>query len=181
MLVFCSMMNHLKRILLVDDDPICSWLNQLLLEEMHVAQQVVCLQDGQEALKYLQQNCSVSGVADAPCPELIFLDLNMPGMSGIELLEQLASGTSKLNAAISSVVVLTTSLHPKDVALAREFPILTYLTKPLTKAKVEEVIALRSKEQQPKHEPAPSFTATAGSPLQSGPFMRHLQQKASLK
>ena len=89
-----------------------------------------------EALALLQVCCR-----EAPdtFPALILLDLNMPVMDGFEFLEayqQLPPGPRQHTI----VVVLTTSRNPKDVERAQGLPISSYLTKPLTRDKISQLL-----------------------------------------
>jgi CheY-like chemotaxis protein len=66
----------LPNVLLVDDDPTTNYLNKLLLTRMGVAQQVLVAENGEQALRTLDQTCQAP--ADSTCPRLILLDMNMP-------------------------------------------------------------------------------------------------------
>jgi CheY-like chemotaxis protein len=119
------------KILLVDDDKICSFLHYELLQEMGLAQQVISLSNGRLALQYVQQHYLVaSGEPDAR-PDLILLDLHMPVMDGFEFLQELTRlGLSALIR--DSVVVLTTSDNAGDQWDAKQLRVKDYLVKPLT-------------------------------------------------
>lgn len=71
-------------ILLVDDDADCRMLIRDAITETHPDALVCEVPDAETALAFLQRRCSF---ADAPRPALIYLDMEMPGMSGIELAE----------------------------------------------------------------------------------------------
>jgi CheY-like chemotaxis protein len=127
-------MSKLGSILLVDDDKITNFLNQLLLNDLGVAQQVLTAENGQEALRIIEEQCESSN-----CPALILLDVNMPVMNGFEFLEayEKMAFTSKQSII---VVMLTTSLHPRDVKRLSGMPIQGFLNKPLTKIMVQELV-----------------------------------------
>ncbi|GAB3637938.1 hypothetical protein GCM10027422_35280 [Hymenobacter arcticus] len=78
-------MPPLASVLLVDDDPTTNYLNKLLLTRMDVAQQVLVAENGEQALRTLDQTCSAPPTA--ACPRLILLDLNMPVLNGLAFLE----------------------------------------------------------------------------------------------
>ena len=123
-------------ILLVDDDSTTNFLNQRLLGNLRVSREVREALNGAEALALLQACCR-----EAPdtFPALILLDLNMPVMDGFEFLEayqQLPPGPRQHTI----VVVLTTSRNPKDVERAQGLPISSYLTKPLTRDKISQLL-----------------------------------------
>jgi CheY-like chemotaxis protein len=129
-------MSRLASVLLVDDDSTTNFLNKALLLRMAVTQQVLTAENGEEALRTLGQTCL--GPDSAACPQLIILDMNMPGLNGLGFLEAYAQ--LQLEQQPIVVVMLTTSLHPVDQARAQEFPIADFLTKPLTKEKVTALL-----------------------------------------
>lgn len=130
-------MSVLTSVLLVDDDSTTNFLNKLLLTQMAVAGQVLVAENGEQALRTLAQTCQES--AGAACPRLIFLDMNMPVLNGLGFLEAYAQLPLAQQPAII-IVMLTTSLHPQDLARAQTFPIADFLDKPLTRDKVTAVL-----------------------------------------
>jgi CheY-like chemotaxis protein len=125
----------LRCILLVDDDPTTNYLNQKLLTKMGVADQVLTALNGQEALAAVHTHCPAD---NALCPNLVFLDVNMPLMNGFEFLA--AYRQLPLAQQLATVVMLTSSLHPRDVARAQHLRVAGFLTKPLTADKVTQII-----------------------------------------
>ena len=120
-----------EKILLVDDDKICSFLHTDLLKELGLARQVISLANGQLALQYIQQNGLIDSREPGACPDLILLDLHMPVMDGFEFLQELTRlGLSALIR--DSVVVLTTSDNATDQWEADQLRVKDYLVKPLT-------------------------------------------------
>jgi CheY-like chemotaxis protein len=93
-----------KPILLVEDDYVDTITVIHALKEIHVTNQLVHVENGEEALDYLKDPTS-----DKPC--IILLDLNMPIMNGIELL-QVIKDNEQLKRI--PVVVLTTSKEQQD-------------------------------------------------------------------
>ena len=130
-------MSLLTSILLVDDDSTTNFLNKLLLTRMGIAHQILVAENGEQALRTLDQTCRVSG--DTICPRLILLDMNMPVLNGLAFLEAYAQMPLDQRQAIV-IVMLTTSLHPVDLARARELPIAGFLNKPLTQEKVQALL-----------------------------------------
>ncbi len=130
-------MPPLASVLLVDDDPTTNFLNKLLLQRMGVAEQVLVAENGEQALRTLAQVCQDT---DLTCPRLILLDMNMPVLNGLAFLEAYAQlPPAQQPAAV--IIMLTTSLHPIDLARAQELPIAGFLNKPLTKEKVADLLA----------------------------------------
>ncbi|AMJ67403.1 response regulator [Hymenobacter sp. PAMC 26628] len=126
-------MPPLTSVLLVDDDSTTNFLNKLLLTRMGVAQQVLVAENGEQALRTLDQTCT--GQPAISCPVLILLDMNMPVLNGLAFLETYVQMPLAQQQAIV-IVMLTTSLHPADMARAQELPIAGFLNKPLTQEKV---------------------------------------------
>ena len=122
--------------LLVDDDVTTNFLNQKLLSRMAVTDVVLVAGNGQEALEILYTHCMPP--ARPTCPALILLDMKMPMMNGFEFLEAYAQRPSTDNPAV--IIMLTTSLNPKDLEQMRELPINGYLTKPLTRDKINQLL-----------------------------------------
>ena len=83
-------MTDLKRILLVDDSPQDTELTLDALSSNHLANEVVSLRDGVEALDYLHRRGAYADRAEGN-PALILLDLKMPRVDGIEVLRQIRS------------------------------------------------------------------------------------------
>ena len=103
----------------------------------------------------LAQVCS--SPTSATCPQLILLDMNMPVMNGLEFLEAY-QGLPAAQRQTIVVVMLTTSLHKQDELLARQLPIADFLAKPLTRAKVTDLLS--------RHFPRPLASAGCrGAPL----------------
>lgn len=137
-------MPHRLRVLLVDDDQTTNFLNKLLLTRLGVAEQVLTATNGEEALRVLAQQCE----AGTRCPHLILLDMNMPVLNGLAFLEAYAQLPPTVQQAIV-IVMLTTSLHPVDLARAQQLPIADFLNKPLTEEKVADLLREHFTHPQP--------------------------------
>ena len=132
------MKNKLNCILLVDDDEPTNFLNKLILEEIDCAKTIQVADNGMSALNYLKKTDGESN--DCPCPDLIFLDINMPAMNGWEFLERYTQLEEHRKANVV-VVMLTTSLNPDDRARASKFSDVSgFETKPLTAEKLENIL-----------------------------------------
>ncbi|HQU73988.1 MAG TPA: response regulator, partial [Calditrichia bacterium] len=75
-------------VLLVDDNPADILITTKAFEEINPGVKVRAAQDGHTALEYLDR---CEGFEGSPLPKLILLDLNLPGMNGLEVLENVRS------------------------------------------------------------------------------------------
>jgi CheY-like chemotaxis protein len=123
--------------LLVDDDETTNFLNQALLRRLAVTDTILVAGNGQEALDLLHIHCA--SVASPTCPALILLDMKMPRMNGLEFLQAYTQRPLTDNPAVI-IIMLTTSLNPQDVARMQDLPIAGYLTKPLTREKIDQLL-----------------------------------------
>ncbi len=132
-------MKKINKILLVDDDSTSNFLTQMILEDLQVTNSIVVKKNGQEALDYINGNCMQGGNG---CPELIFLDINMPIMDGFELLDELQRLQKlKDDGTHTTIVLLTTSNNPKDIEKSKSYNITYYIEKPLTEESIKNVLA----------------------------------------
>ena len=114
-------------ILLAEDDEGHAYLIRQNLEEAGIANEVVHVPDGQEALDYIRCEAGYVGrVANGPL--LVLLDLNMPRVGGEEVLRRLKADprTDQL-----PVIVLTTTDDPREVQRCYELGCASYVTKPV--------------------------------------------------
>ncbi|MGI4734428.1 MAG: response regulator [Janthinobacterium lividum] len=125
----------LPSILLVDDDYTTSFLNTKLLQRLDAAEHVLTAGNGREALDVLRTHCQ----APTPrCPALILLDIHMPVMDGFEFLEAYQHLPPAQQGHV--IVMLTTSVSPRDVARVQGLPVAAFLPKPLTAEKVTQLL-----------------------------------------
>ena len=121
--------------ILIDDEQVDQILYKMVIDESGLVQSLMSFRYAQEALDYLQK-------PDRPEIDVIFLDINMPRMTGFEFLE---AATAELGASFAKIVVvmLTTSMNPDDEERARQFPVVKeYIHKPLQKEHLERVVEL---------------------------------------
>lgn len=131
------MSKNVKCILLIDDDEPTNVLHQIELEEADVSEKIIAIDNAEEALKYL---IDASG-GKYTLPELIFLDINMPGMDGWGFLEEYEK-LELQNKTEVILIMLTTSLNPDDQSKAESYEIVQgFLHKPLTAETAKRIIA----------------------------------------
>lgn len=140
-------MTKIDRVLLVDDDEICSYLHQLLMEEADVAKEFKHISDPRVALKYMLDYYSTQPAIKPDCPDLVFLDINMPGIDGFEFLEELDQ-LSEVDQTKFLIIMLTVSDHPNDKEKVDSMgnKIAAYLNKPLLEEDIQKVLSLLSEE-----------------------------------
>ena len=129
---------NLNHIVLVDDNETTSFLNNRLLGRLAVANQVSTFARADEAFEQLW----VEQAADGTAPDLVFVDLKMPGVSGFEFLE-LYNALPQSVQEKTVMAVLTTSMHGADTARVAQYPNVEYLTKPLTEEKMRKLLEKR--------------------------------------
>jgi CheY-like chemotaxis protein len=112
-------------ILLVEDSPGDVRLTREALREAKVHNNLHVANDGVEAISFLTQ---VGAHALSPRPDLILLDLNLPRMSGREVLEQIKESD---DLKTIPVVILTTSAAEEDIVLSYQLHANCYITKPV--------------------------------------------------
>ncbi len=131
------MKKKLNSILLIDDDEATNFIHKLVIKRMGCAEKVVVAQNGIEAMEYLQKE--ENGVC--PKPDLIFLDINMPGMNGWGFLEEYHKLAEEQRGKVI-LVMLTTSLNPDDMEKARNIPDVNgFKNKPLTTHLINDIMA----------------------------------------
>lgn len=112
----------INSILIVDDSEADQFINQTLIKKHDANIEILQAYDGQEALNVLDE-CKA-------LPDLILLDINMPGMNGHEFLE--VYSTREYQGGQPSVVILTSSNQDKDKSLTTAYDcVLNYFEKPL--------------------------------------------------
>ena len=114
-------------ILVVDDNPDDAHFTKLALQRVGVISQVQTVSDGAEALSYLSGQGNYADPESCPLPVLVLLDLDLPGLSGLELLAWLRRQPVLKRLP---VIVLTSSREPADVNRAYELGCNSYLIKP---------------------------------------------------
>ena len=117
-----------KEILLVEDNPDDVELTRIAFAEAKIANDLIVMGDGAQALDYLFARGDYSDRDPTDLPSIILLDLNLPKVDGREVLQAI-----RANAATKSlpVVVLTTSAEPFDVEASYALGVNSYIQKPV--------------------------------------------------
>jgi CheY-like chemotaxis protein len=123
-------------ILLVEDNPRDAELTMRALRKGGVANKLLWVKDGEQALEYLFRRGAYAE-RDAAQPRLVLLDLKMPRVDGIEVLRAVkgADATRRI-----PIVVMTSSQEEKDLAQSYELGVNSYVVKPLDFAAITELV-----------------------------------------
>ena len=120
-------MSTLKSIILVEDNPNDAELTMLALQEYHLANAVIWVQDGVEALDYLYRRQAFEG-RETGNPVLIMLDLKLPKVDGKEVLQTVKNDPTLRTIP---VVVLTSSREESDLLDTYKLGVNAYVVKPV--------------------------------------------------
>ncbi|MCX7428633.1 MAG: response regulator [Planctomycetia bacterium] len=119
--------------LLIEDDPDDVWETQQTLNEGKITNNLHVATDGEQAMAFLRRE---GKYADAPRPDLILLDLNLPKRDGREVLADIQADASLCDIP---VVVLTMSHAEEDIIRARDLNCHSYISKPV---RVDHIVML---------------------------------------
>ncbi|WP_222566099.1 response regulator [Novilysobacter antarcticus] len=117
-----------KVILLVEDNPDDVELTRLAFDEAKIANQLVVVGDGAEALDYLFAKGKYADRDPNELPSIVLLDLNLPKVDGREVLQAVRANPVTKTLP---VVVLTTSTEPFDVEASYSLGVNSYIQKPV--------------------------------------------------
>lgn len=155
-----SKLLELKRILLVEDDLMDMELTLTALEEKKLANEVLVVHDGEEALNFLYSRGSFR-MRSPGNPVLILLDLKLPKVDGLGVLKQIKSDD---NLKMIPVVMLTSSREEQDVIESYKLGVNAYVVKPIDfqdfVAAVKEIGLFWAVINEP---PPQNYQATASS------------------
>lgn len=122
------MKNHEVEILLVEDNEGDAELTIRALRKNHLANKLVHLENGAEALDYIFGEGEYANRDISNLPKMILLDLNMPKVNGIEVLQKLKSDE---RTKMIPVVVLTSSKEDPDIIKCYKLGVNSYVVKPV--------------------------------------------------
>ncbi len=116
-----------KVVLFVDDDEISNFVSVKTLEDARIADRILSVTGAREALDLIKEGINGNG----PVPDLIFLDINMPIMTGWDFLEEYKEVRERVGKKIY-IIILTSSVYKHDKAKAATYEdVDDYTLKPL--------------------------------------------------
>lgn len=115
---------RLLEILVVEDNPADIRFMSEIFKEGRLANRVTAMRDGEAALRYLRGEGEFEGAVK---PDLVLLDLNMPGKDGRQVLEEIRNDPLLSHLP---VIILTTSSAMQDVSLSYDLKANSYMVKP---------------------------------------------------
>ena len=130
--------SHEIEILLVEDNPHDAEMTKDALQVHNFTNNVILLEDGEQALDYMFATGIYSGRDTAVTPKLILLDLKLPKVSGLEVLKRLKSDARTKQIP---VVVLSSSKEGKDVINSYKLGANSYVVKPGDIIEFSEVVS----------------------------------------
>jgi CheY-like chemotaxis protein len=123
-----------QNILLVEDNPSDTRLIKEIFKKYEIKSSLYTVSDGVEALKFLDQTGQYN---EAPCPDIIILDLGLPRKDGFEVLKEIKSDP-KLK--VTPVIAITVSVDPETIFKAYNLQANCVIIKPLDVDKFDKHI-----------------------------------------
>ncbi len=121
-------------VMIVDDSKMDLMLNQIILETEHYAKSILSYSSPSEAINYLDE----AEQGKQTFPDILFLDLNMPVLSGFDILNRFDAFTSPQSKECK-IYVLSSSDDEEDIARLKTYKnVVTYLSKPLSNAELHK-------------------------------------------
>ncbi|MCF8465267.1 MAG: response regulator [Flavobacteriales bacterium] len=130
------MMKKLNCVLLIDDDVPTNYYNKKVIEQIDCAEHVETCISAKAALEFLKSDFDDGA---QPKPDLIFLDINMPGMDGWEFLDSYNELSDDVKGQIV-IVMLSTSVNTDDEGKALQKGVEGFVRKPLFKDSLTRII-----------------------------------------
>ena len=125
-------MKQSLRFILIDDDPGSNKLSQLSIQKNFDAAEIILFTAPEEGITYIENTYS-----DEPCQTILLLDINMPGLSGWDVLEIFMRYPDSIKQHFT-IYMLSSSICPQDKQIADAYDIVSgYIEKPLTKSRIQ--------------------------------------------
>ena len=138
-------MAPLRSVLLVDDSTSDNLINTLWLQRagaVESRESIVVRENGKAALDYLLEQAAAARQGTGVLPALILLDINMPVMTGFELLDALEQHAAQIDLDSVVILMLTSSCAEQDRQRAAAYrAVRGYIEKPMTREIVQRILA----------------------------------------
>ncbi|MBC5994290.1 response regulator [Pontibacter cellulosilyticus] len=132
-------MNTLRRVVLIDDDQVSNFVCESIIKGERFADEVISFEWAQDALDYLQHTCTED---PSNFPDLIFLDINMPGMDGWAFIQEYRKLSENVTHSCS-LFMLSSAVDRKDIICAKShIEVKDFFSKPLS----PEILAIIKEE-----------------------------------
>jgi response regulator of citrate/malate metabolism len=129
-------MQRFNCVLLVDDDGTTNFINHRLLKRLNVTDNIQSAINGDRAMQFITQFAFQN---NNQCPELILLDINMPGADGFDFINVFRTMVFS-NRERVRLIILTTSTHSRDLDIIHQENI-GYINKPLTEQNLQKALS----------------------------------------
>jgi len=131
------------KLVIIDDNPTDHYIMQRLLHNNYYCQQATYTYDGRLVLDYLQQNKD-----NGTLPDVIFLDLDMPELTGWEFLDELEA-FNVLSGKRVQVHIMSSSIRSSDVFHSKKYACVdSFMTKPLSRDLINKICEQASPGRQ---------------------------------
>ncbi len=131
-------MNQEYEIVIVEDNPNDAELMIRSLKKNNLANNLILLEDGEEAMNFFFRQGKYEGVEMTEIPKVIFLDLKLPKVSGLEILKNLKTNTATRKIP---VIIVTSSKEDPDIQAAYELGANSYVVKPVNFDRFKQTIS----------------------------------------
>ncbi len=122
-------MHTLKKVVLIDDDQVNNFVCESIIRNEKFADEVISFEWAEDALKYLQEE---SDKGNSHFPELIFLDINMPGMDGWSFIDEYRKLPERFTSNCC-LFMLSSAVDRKDILTAKSNEeVKEFFSKPLS-------------------------------------------------
>ncbi|SDF21555.1 Response regulator receiver domain-containing protein [Mucilaginibacter pineti] len=130
---------------IIDDDPIYVYGFKKLIKLRGLHSQITSFSNGSQAITWLKNPFNIPNL-----PDVIFLDVNMPGMDGWEFLQEFAEIKSQLGKKIS-IYMLSSSINLNDVYRAKNnVDVVDYIFKPISGHQLTELLGMMQETEETK-------------------------------
>lgn len=127
-------MKKINSVCIIDDDSIFVYIVKRLMDESNFCDSIIEFENGKEGIEGVLELNTKNKL-----PNIIFLDLSMPIMSGWEFLDAFAEAKISNKEAIK-IIVMSSSINPNEIEMIKAYPMVTdYIVKPITPSDLEKI------------------------------------------